>query len=581
MHTLLLGGVLLAYVVIAWQSIQAPLFVLDDGAELAYIRSHPSLAELFQHDCFLFFRPGKNLCFLAFSALLPMGMTACRLLVVLIGVGSALAVLALFRQLLPKSGMALAAIACWLLAPTLVTVTAWLSAVNILLMTGLSAASLLLFLRSRASTGRKSLQQLAGAGFAALLAMFCYEGAVCLPALMVLLEFYLHPARAWSLRSFRAYALFAAALVLYLVLRHLRSVGGQQLLCGNFGAATDLQVALAAPWFFFQHFLIWLWPFGHQAIIGSYFHGQVPTGMLVCAWVGAIVLAAGCLLLRRMPVVALGLAWYLVAFLPMSNLLAFRNGPYGDYYLALASMGLALAFGWTIGTLFECARQGRSLLVVVVVLGGWRLAAAGESLAWSRAWNEPERVLQRTLATFPTAFSAMNEYARLLYQAGDNDGCLAWTDRALALAPHCLSSFELRALVAVRQGKFEQAQVEVDRFLQFGGAGQSWGWYFKGYLLDEQMGDTNGAIRCYQQAVAQRIGWTTDVLDAMNALAFFAVQKGDRRTAIDLWEQVVRADPGRVQVRQNLVRAYAESGDRERAQQQLEIVQKELHGKQR
>ena len=308
----------------------------------------------------------------------------------------------------------------------------------------------------------------------------------------------------------------------------------------------------------------------------------VAVWQLACAWAGVLMITAGCWLLRqRLALVSLGMAWCLVAFLPMSNLLAFRNGPYGDYYLTLPSLGVALLFGWFVGERAVRSWSGMGGRLLLLVLVFWRLAAMGESLSWSMAWNDPAKILQRTIQTFPQAFGAMNEYARLRYFAGDYEACQAWTDQALVVAPRCLGAYELRALVAERRGNVDLAWNEIERFQQYGGAGQSWGWYFKGFLLDEHMRDTNGAIRCYQRAVAGRMFWSSDVLDSMNALAYFAVQRGDRRTAIDLWEQVVRADPGRLQVRQNLVRAYLEVGDRERAQQQLEIVQKELHGNQR
>ena len=576
-HWLFFAGVLLAYVVIAWQSIHAPLFVLDDAAELAYVRARPTPGALWSYDCFLFFRPVKNLCFLAFDALLPLGMVAVRLLAVAIGLCSGLAVWALFRKLLRTPWAALAATACWLLAPTLVTLTAWLSSVNILLMSGLSAVSLTLFLGAGERDGLSATLRLVGAWLTALLAMLCYEGAVCLPILFVLLDGYRHPARVWQRRSWQVYAGLGSALLLYLLLRMWRGAPAQQMHCPNFGEMANWQVAISAPWFFWQHLGVWLWPFHRQAVMGAYYWGEVSL-LLGCAWLGALALGAGCLWLRRRyTVLALGLAWALVGFLPMSNLLAFRNGPYGDYYLALTSMGLALACGWAMGALAERGKQVRVARLALVGLVLWRLLAVGESIAWSAAWNDAGVLLQRTLRTFPQAFSAMNEYARLQYQRGAFDECHVWTDRALALAPHSREAFELRALVAERRGNLALARQELEQFMQYGGAGESWGWYFQGFILDERLGDTNGAIRCYQKAIANRTGWSPDVLDAMNALAFFAVQRGDRREAIERWEQVVRIDPARMQVRQNLIRVYAEAGDKERAQAHWQYLKMQQH----
>ncbi|MFZ4396230.1 MAG: tetratricopeptide repeat protein [Kiritimatiellia bacterium] len=563
--SLLLVLILLAYVAIAWQAIRAPFFVLDDMAELAYVRSCSTLAGLWQHDCFLFFRPIKNLLFLGFDALHPFGLPVCRVAVVAIGLISAIAVHALFRHLLRGSAAVLSATACWLLAPTLVTCTAWLSCVNIQAMTAFAAIAILLFWQVCENPGAASSWRLAGAWLASLLAMLCYEGAVCLPALLFLLDYFLRPERLRARQTWQIYAVAGSALLLYLLLRVLRQGASQQFGNPNFGEMADWQLAVAAPYFFWQHVSIWAWPFGRQAISGGYFPGQVSGLALGCAWMGVLALVAACLLGRkRCALAALGLAWCLVAFLPMSNLFAFRNGPYADYYLALASLGPALAFGWLMGALADRGWRTMGVLVAMVLVGGWRLAAAGESFAWARAWNAPEALLQRTLRTFPYAFTAINEYARGCFQAGNLDECLAWTDRATRLAPYDRTPHVLRALIAERRRQLDLAWSEVNQFMQAGGTNESWGWYFQGYLLDEHAADTNGATRCYRNAIANRTGWSPDVLEAMCALAYFAAQRGDLREAITLWEQVVRIDPSRWQIRQNLARAYRETGEAQR-----------------
>ncbi|MEI8241665.1 MAG: bacterial transcriptional activator domain-containing protein [bacterium] len=567
-HLWLLGAILLAYVLIAWQAIHAPLVVGDDTAEMAYLRSRPSISSLLQMDCFFFFRPVKNLLFLGFDALLPLGMAASRLLAVAIGLASAAAVYALFRRLLPSALAGLSAIACWLLAPTLLSCTAWLSCVNIQVMAGFAAVAILLWLAAQEAAGRLRQRCLAGSWMATLLAVLCYEGAVCLPVVILLIDFYLYPDRLCGGRAWRTYLVPVSAVILYLLLRTVRTTAAHQIFSPNFGELADGQICAAAPWFFFQHLSIWLWPFNRQAILGGYVPGQASLLALGCAWAGGLVLAAGCLLLRRrLPFAALGVAWCLTAFLPMSNILAFRNGPYGDYYLALASMGLALAFGWGIGMLTGRGRRARGALLVLAALAVWRLAAAGESFAWARAWNDPEEIARRTLQTFPRAFSVINECARFRYRAGAYDECQALTDRALAISPRSREAHELRALVAARHGNAALAQRELDRVMEYGGADRSWSWYFQGFLLDEHRGDTNGAVRCYRQAIAKRAGWSPDVLDAMTALAYHAIHRGERGEAIALWEQVVQIDPARTRERQNLIRAYGEAGDRAKAQQ--------------
>lgn len=143
MFGLSFGAMLLAYIAIGACSIHAPFFPLDDMDELGLVRVNGSLASLLGTDLYNFFRPVKNLLFAVYNWLYYQGgIVPVRIVPLVIGVISAYAVFKLCCRLLANRNWALVATAIWLLSPTLVSSTAWLSASNILLMTGLAAAAL-------------------------------------------------------------------------------------------------------------------------------------------------------------------------------------------------------------------------------------------------------------------------------------------------------------------------------------------------------------------------------------------------------------------------------------------------------
>src|SRR6202012_722632 len=122
---------------------------------------------------------------------------------------------------------------------------------------------------------------------------------------------------------------------------------------------------------------------------------------------------------RRYPCVTLGVIWFLLAFAPMSNVLGFRNGPYCDSYIALASVGAAVAFAAILRALWPAEMTGTArfaALAIVTLLIASRVGAAFEAADWSYAWNDPAVAYERSLATFPQAFDAMTELAKL-YEA--------------------------------------------------------------------------------------------------------------------------------------------------------------------
>ncbi len=93
------------YILIGWQSIRAPFSSFDDTPELYYVRGVTSVCDFIFRDVFGFFRPVKNLLFLAFSYLAGYDMFLTRLLAVSIGIWSFIPVNILFRRLLYGNAM--------------------------------------------------------------------------------------------------------------------------------------------------------------------------------------------------------------------------------------------------------------------------------------------------------------------------------------------------------------------------------------------------------------------------------------------------------------------------------------------
>jgi hypothetical protein len=255
---LLFGALALAYVAIAACSIHAAFFPLDDMEEIYLVRSSGSWLSLFGTDLYHFFRPVKNLLFAVYNWLsCNGGMAGARSLAVAIGLGSAWAVYKLCCRLLANRGWALVATAVWLLSPTLVSCTAWLSASNILLMTGLAAAALTCHdLACESRTAAEKTDGAAGSpkskaglwsALAALLlfvALATYEGAVAVVALFPAMDWYLRPARLKQRHTWRLYFLYGLVLAGYLVLRH--QAQGTHDIMGGFSGVSRVQAALSS-----------------------------------------------------------------------------------------------------------------------------------------------------------------------------------------------------------------------------------------------------------------------------------------------------------------------------------------------
>jgi tetratricopeptide (TPR) repeat protein len=574
---------LLAYAAIAACSLNAPLFPLDDTGELYFVRQAGSWSALLGHDFYHFFRPVKNLLFALYDALIRCGagMHVVRLVPILVGAASAYAVFTLCRRLLNSHGWGLTAAAIWLLAPTLVSCTAWLSCTNILLMTGFAAASL--YGHDRAGEAQAAADGPRAAGrwtlFAAVflaLALASYEGAVGTVALSFAVDFYLHPARLRQRATWQRYAVYALVLAVYLACRHALGTAGQEL-AGSFSNVSPLQAAASAGYFTALHAGTWLWPFGRMAVIGSYFWGQVTPALLAAYW--ALVLAAAALALllrRRAPAVALGLAWFLLAFAPTSNVLGFRNGPYGDYYMALASVGAALALAAALRHLWPSGGPGaaRTLAVVATtVLIGTRVAATVEAAAWSTVWNDPLKAYAANLRTFPLAFDVMIELAKCNVSRGEFRAADELAARAIGIAPDRRQAYAVRAVTAEHEGRLEDALMMAEAYRRRLNTPQdAWVLGFEADLYADRMGKPERAEPLYREAIANR-PWSQDAVRVAGALAFLLAKQGNGSEAIALWEEALQYDPGSATIHHNLARAFGERGDTEKANRHRRLAE--------
>ena len=563
----------LVYVAIHVGAWQAPLCFLDDTGELFYVRSGLGWHDLLTHDFYGFFRPMKNLFFLGIDGLLRSGGTApAHALAIGVGLASLLAVNQLFRRLLGNPWTALTASALWLLAPTLVSCTAWLSSVNIQAMTGLMAVAVLLHLRASAPAASAGQQRVAWAGLAvcSLLAMLCYEGAVCLPLLLVATDLWLQPDRTRSRPARQGYVVAALMLVLFLALRAMGGDRGQ--LSGSFAEISRWQVAVSSAHFMLLHLGIWLWPFGRQALFGGYYWGQVSGAALAMEWLTLALMAAAVLgWRRRAPRVTLGLAWFFIAFAPMSNVLGFKNGPYGDYYMAGASLGLALsgaAGAEALVRLAASAQRGwRTMLAIsALTLGiGWRLAATVESADWAQAWNNPITLLERSASTFPEAFDVLTELAKQRVEQGRYAESRALAERAMALAPKRGGAYAVLAVVADRCGDTPASWAALRRFLDLSKSHSAWGWFFAGYLSEERDHDPVRAESYYREALGRKEAWTADHVSAAEALGLLLASHGRPAEAIPFLQRAVALAPDHALPQHNLAVALCQSGRKNEA----------------
>jgi len=532
--------VITLYVGIQCLCLTAPFAFGDDLREMLFVRGVDSWTELFGSDVFCLFRPIKNLMFAAFSGISERNLVPFRLFAVAAGVFSFFAVRTFLWKLFPNGSWALAGAAVWLLAPTLVSSSAWLSCVNIQLMCAFSALAL-----SAHADGRTGLASLWYS-----LALLSYEQSVALLAVFVAYDLYLCRRRLCLRASRFACLVYGGIAAAYLVLRS--TVGSAEAVGGSFSGTSRMDLVLASAYFTCQHFLIWLFPFGKMAVFGSYIRGSVSIAVLVACWAGVLSVAGVALVLcRRGPVFAFGLAFALVAFSPVSNLLGLGNGPYGDYYMGLPSMGLVIAACAASRWAFESGSWRR--LSVSVPLAGFalvRLMTIPEAGAWAMCWGDEEKAFRANVRTFPKAFEAHKHLASLLCDTGrmaEAEEVCKTAESLLDPGSGQLSGIRLIRVVCRLRLHAERDDVltMIDRAAETADSPDALRLchYYRGYVLEEIDGDLAAAEREYALAFNPSGKWSPDDVRAAGQYARLLATRGNLAEAEHLFVRILQVDP--------------------------------------
>lgn len=383
-------------------------------------------------------------------------------------------------------------------------------------------------------------------------ALLAREAALVVPLLLVVVD-RLGPPR--PPRPLRDYVPYAAVVAAYLALRAVSVDAGATPANAAVPLLLRLLTTAEVVW---RYLAIVLVPRGlHMERTVA----PVATPIDPLAWLavaGLVAVAATAWRFRRTAVpVTLGVAWFLVALVPVANVVPLATFM-AEHWLYVPLMGLALVAGTGVDRLARAAGARTAWLVLaiaVLTLGAltmrrnldWRdnrtlytsllplapeslrvrinlaesLQSAGET-ARARALYED---VVREHPTDPASADAFNNLGNVARAAGDAEGALAAFDRALALRPSHVGARNGRALALQSLGRVDDAERELEAAL----------------------------------ALAPDVATTHSNLGNL----FFRRDDVDR--ARDEYETAVRLDPGHADAHNNLGSAYFRLGDRARA----------------
>ncbi len=376
----------------------------------------------------------------------PLGFHAVNLLV---HVAVSLMVLALLARFL-SLGPALVGTLLFAIHPVHVEAVANVVGLEELLAAAAILGACLLYLDGARWRPGGRAARLAGIGVLYLLGMGAKEIAVTLPGVLVLLEVFrrrrasedpaaLEPLSVRLRRETPLFLSLLAVLGAYLVVRAsvLGTVTGEVPAPALRGLTSTGRVLTAlTAW---PHYLrLMVFPADLSAdyspgvlMVAHHVNANVVLGTVI---LGALVALAWALR-RSSPVVSLGITWFGLTVLPVSNLFFSAGTLLAERTLYLPSVGFALVVGAVAGKVAELAdARLRQVAVGLAVVAG--LALFVRTVARNPSWMSSYTVLNTLAVQHPESSISLHHRAEGLERVGRIGDAARMYDLAAALAPH-------------------------------------------------------------------------------------------------------------------------------------------------
>lgn len=143
--------------------------------------------------------------------------------------------------------------------------------------------------------------------------------------------------------------------------------------------------------------------------------------------------------------------------------------------------------------------------------------------------------------------------------------------KSITIAPDRAGPYAVRAVVAEREGRFQDALNWLAIYRHYTPSG-AWDITFQADIDADHLGQPKVAEELYQKAIARR-PWSQDALRAAYELAYMQAQQGHRAEAISLWEELLAYNPNDAVLHWDLSIAYAQQGDLKRAAYHRRLAQ--------
>ncbi|UCE64512.1 MAG: tetratricopeptide repeat protein, partial [Nitrospirota bacterium] len=404
-----------------------------------------------------------------------------------------------------------------------------------------------------------------------ILALSSKQVAIVLPLLLMTYEFLYVPKEQRFLIRNRLLVsggiiLGGALLLAYVLLVvDLENLAASKIFKGYRGELSLYSVAITSGRTFWRYVELLVWPSGlcpdHTVELSrSLFE---PTTLL--SWGGLIALVAlAFLVAHSSPLLAFGIFWFLISYLPISNLIP-TSYLLADRYMYIPSAGFCIilvGLGETLYTKLNSFKPRYAIPMMAIVGGLLIVGYSLRTLSYNSYWKNDRILWQYALNCNPQSFRAYSQLGVQHYRAGAYPEAIEDLTKAINLSYH--DDYVNRGSAFLEMKNYEAAIEDYNHAIAYR---PDWAKAYLGRgLVYFDMGQYEKAIDDYSQAIELQ----TDYSKAYNNRGLAYENLNRREEALENFLEATRLDPDNGAAHNNLGRALVYAGRLKEAIQSYE-----------
>ncbi|MFC2149190.1 tetratricopeptide repeat protein [Candidatus Auribacterota bacterium] len=237
------------------------------------------------------------------------------------------------------------------------------------------------------------------------------------------------------------------------------------------------------------------------------------------------------LLSKKRPVISLGIFWFYITLLPVSNIFPLEHLG-ADRYLYIPMTGFSILIAGTIDT--TGVRSRKYVYAAAIIL-----AVFFGILTFQRAWdfNNPLSLWTNAVKKSPNVVRIRNNYSNALFKAGKIDEAEKEFNTVLKLHPDYPGALRTLGYISELKGNYDKATAYYKRLLKICPK-DHYGYYNLGNVY-QKTGRTNEAINAFNKALECK----DDYPEAYINLGVLYNSMGEQDKAVFCFEKAVEIAP--------------------------------------